>query len=218
MDLNEQLLSEALVPRLFRFYEQTESTNDVALTWLREDASTGSVVIADEQIRGRGRMGRTWQTPAGEALALSVILHPPKEALAQISMLGALAVYDLLKQLDAPQISIKWPNDVQLNGLKVCGILPEVMWDGERLSGVVLGMGLNVRVDFTNSPLAYRATSLETVLGKPFSRAQLCKMLLTKGDVSGTAEDVDQEGALLVRSTDGELHRVLAGDIVLGGS
>src|SRR5690606_4117303 len=131
-----------------RFYERADSTNDLALAWLREGAPIGAVVIADEQLKGRGRKGRVWHTPPGVALAVSVVLRPPVDALHQVGMVGALAIADVCQQHVPDDVAIKWPNDVQVGGRKVSGILPETAWEADRLLGVVLGMGLNVRVDF----------------------------------------------------------------------
>ena len=172
-----------------RFFEQVESTNDLALAWLREGAVSGSVVVADEQVRGRGRMGRTWYTPPGTALIVSVILHPQAEYMGRIIMLGALAISDLLDGLQGKttpgsrwDIGIKWPNDVQLNGLKVCGVLSEAVWDGDILRGVVLGMGINVRIDFIGTDLAESAISIEPTLGRSVERLTLLADLLAHID------------------------------------
>jgi BirA family biotin operon repressor/biotin-[acetyl-CoA-carboxylase] ligase len=182
MTLTLLTLQTTLSPRPVRFYEQADSTNDLALAWLREGAAPGSVVITNEQVKGRGRMGRSWYTPPGTALILSVILQPRKEQVAQVTMIGALAVSDLLAQLGAGVVGIKWPNDVQLHGRKVCGILPEVVWDGDQLVGVVLGMGVNVRIDFTGTDLEQTAISIEPVLGKRLNRTELLANLLRNLD------------------------------------
>ncbi len=180
MTLTEERLHTLLSPRPVRFFPQVSSTNDVALEWLREDAPSGAVVVADEQLHGRGRLKRIWHTPPDSALALSVILYPSISSLPQVSMLGALAVYDLLHDLGVQKAGIKWPNDVQINGLKVCGILPEAAWQGETLLGVALGIGVNVRVDFetVSAELADTATNVETVLDRRVDRSELLAMLL----------------------------------------
>ena len=246
MTLSHDGLRRALQDRPFRFLESVDSTQDVALAWLRDGAESGSVVIADEQRRGRGRQGRVWYTPPGVALALSVILRPTVKALPQITMLGALAIYDMLQQAGADAIAIKWPNDVRLLGRKVSGVLPEVSWQGDRLQGVALGIGVNVRADFTGTELAETAVSIEPALGKSVDRVELIATLLrrvdfwamrlstpelfetwksrletigqyvTVGGVSGMALSVDRDGALLVRNSDDQVHRVLAGDVALG--
>lgn len=243
---------QSALDRPVRFYEQVASTNDLALAWLRDGASAGAVVLADEQTLGRGRLGRAWLAPPGTALMLSVIVRPPSEAVGSMTMLGAVAICELLESLGAADVGIKWPNDVRLNGRKVCGILPEAAWDGQRLLGVVLGIGLNVRIDFANTPLADSAISLEPALDTRIDRLDLLVTLLSRIDLwtqtlqarhelfaawkrrltmlgqrvsvssvddsmqQGVAEDVDNTGALLLRTDDGRLHRLVAGDIALG--
>ncbi len=182
MTLTRETLENVLSARPVRFYERTDSTNDLALEWLRQGAASGATVIADEQLKGRGRKGRTWHTPPGVALAVSVVLHPPVEALHQVSMLGALAIAELCEQLSPDAVAIKWPNDVQIAGRKVSGVLPETAWDGDKLAGVALGMGVNVRVDFTGTELEDKAVSLETVTGTTLDRALLLHDLLLRVD------------------------------------
>lgn len=243
MPLNDADLHRTLGARPFKFYPQVESTQDIAFAWLRDGAPVGAVVVADEQISGRGRQGHGWHNPPGVAIALSVILKPPVNAIPQITMLGALAIVDVLQAHGASDVGVKWPNDVKLNGKKVCGILPESEWDGDRLRGVVLGMGINVRVDFADTPLADIAISIEPALNVDIDRAQLVADVLeritqrstmlgtstlfkawrsrlitlgqqvTIGEISGVAESVEEDGALIIRGADDTLHRVVAGDL-----
>lgn len=247
MDLSLERLQNVLKPRRFEFYSQIGSSNDRAVAWLSEGISGGSVVIADEQTQGRGRLGRVWYAPPGTALMISYVLHPSNEAIGYVGMMGALAVCELVESLGA-QAGIKWPNDVQIDGRKLCGVLPEAAWQGETLLGAVLGVGLNVRIDFRATPFAETAISLEDVVGgvdrvdlltRVLERLDLWSAKLTSdelfdswrsrlvmigrqvtvanasGMVSGIAEAVDRQGALLVRD-DGGLRRVIAGDIALG--
>src|SRR5688572_33262517 len=179
-DLSQENLSESL-KRDFRFYPTVDSSNDIAQAWLREGAKAGSVVLADEQLKGRGRRGRFWHTPAGVALAISAILKPSAEYATRSSMVGALAVYELCKLYIADNIGIKWPNDVQIRGKKVSGILPEAVWDGDKLLGVVLGIGVNVRVQFDDE-LAPIATNLEDEAGQSLNRVELICFLLERLD------------------------------------
>lgn len=236
-------LQTALGARPLRFYKAIGSTNDAAREWLRTGAATGSVVIADEQAQGRGRQGRTWQTPPGTALAISVILRPPDSSLPRLAMLGALAIAEMAEATGIAGVGIKWPNDVQIAGRKVSGVLAEAEWHGDELSGAVLGMGVNVRVDFRGTDLEERATSLEAALGQPLDRVTLVALLLARldawyacldsdalfdawkrrlvtlgqqvkvGDVTGLAESVDGDGVLWVRDDKGQGHRVVAGDV-----
>jgi BirA family biotin operon repressor/biotin-[acetyl-CoA-carboxylase] ligase len=182
MSLTADNVYKAFSPRPVRYYERVDSTNDLALKWLREGAPPGSVVVADEQVKGRGRLGRTWYTPPGTALILSVILRPVVEQLPQITMLGALAICDLLNHLGAQKVAVKWPNDVLLDGLKVSGILPEAVWTGSHIEGVVLGIGINVRIDFSGTELADGAISIESTLGRPVDRLSALAYLLSRLD------------------------------------
>lgn len=244
MTLSQEAL-QARLNRQFKYFDAVDSTNDIAKTWLLQGAPSGSAVIADEQLKGRGRKDRTWHTPAGVALAVSVILRISESHLNRVSLLGALAVYDLAVHVGCEQVGIKWPNDVQVNGKKVSGILPEAVWDGNKLIGVVLGMGVNVRFDFADTELEETAISLETVIRQALDRTLLLDFLLKRIDdwslnltsdklfstwksrlntlnqhvtvdtISGLAVNVDADGALLIQTDDGKIERVLAGDVLI---
>lgn len=242
MTLSKAILTSRL-KRPFKYYESIGSTNDLAKAWLEKGAPDRAAVIANEQKRGRGRKSRVWQTPPAGALAVSVVLRPPAHLIPQVNFLGALAVYDLAAGAGCSMIGIKWPNDVQVQGKKVAGILPEVVWEGSEALGVVLGIGLNVRVDFSGSELADYATSLESIVNRRLHRADLLQSLLRHVDRwyshinedilftswksrlnmlgkrieveerVGTAADVLPNGNLLLRDDFGALHTVEAGDV-----
>lgn len=178
MTLSEETLRARLGDRPFRFYPEIGSTNDAAREWLESGAPSGAVVIADTQTAGRGRFSRVWQTPPGSALAVSLILKPPQKHIPQVTMLGAVAVAEMLERIGAVDVAIKWPNDVLLNGRKVCGILSESDWKGSLLRGVILGIGLNISVDFTDSPLQDTAISIETALRRAYNRVDILDYLL----------------------------------------
>ena len=153
-----------------RYYEQTGSTNDVALAWASAGAPDLALVIADEQTAGRGRLGRKWVTPPGAALAFSLILRPrpvERDVIPLYSALGALAVVSALEEKYGSKPEIKWPNDVLVQGRKLCGILAEAVWLGSQAESVILGIGLNVRAEAVPAAdsLDFPATSLETVTG-----------------------------------------------------
>jgi BirA family biotin operon repressor/biotin-[acetyl-CoA-carboxylase] ligase len=174
----ETKLREVFSGRSVKVFDSIGSTQDVGLAWLRDGAEAGSLVIADRQVSGRGRLGRAWHNPSGVAIAMSVILNPLPENLSQISMLAALSVVDTLEAFAVKGVAIKWPNDIRISGKKVGGILPEAIWEGERLVGVVLGIGLNVTTDFEDSELATLATSIAHALGCPIDRADICRRLV----------------------------------------
>ena len=124
-----------------RYFESIGSTNDEALAWAAKGAPDLSLVIADEQTAGRGRLNRTWFTPKGTALAMSLILRPASGTpLSRTVGLAALSIADsLLKRGLTPRI--KWPNDVLLNGKKIAGILVETVWAGTEVESLVIGIG-----------------------------------------------------------------------------
>lgn len=181
MALSCAILEDRL-QRPFRYFESVGSTNDLAKAWLQDGGQEGAVIIADEQTLGRGRMGRVWHTPPGVALALSIILRPPTRAVSRLNMLGALAVYDLAEAVGCDRVGIKWPNDVQVNGKKVAGILPEAVWQGATVSGVILGIGINVRFQFDHTEYRESAISLESAIGQRLDRADLLQTLLRRLD------------------------------------
>ena len=160
----------------FRFFESIGSTNDEALAWASQDASDLSMVLADEQTNGRGRLGRKWFTPPQTALALSLILRPTPAEIkypARVAGLGALALTDAISKLGLhPQI--KWPNDILINGKKTAGILVESTWIGARANAFVLGLGINVlRASVPPADqVLFPATSIEAELGRPIDRIE----------------------------------------------
>ena len=177
----------------FRYFETTGSTNDIALEWASKGALDLSLVVADEQINGRGRSGRQWFTLSGAGLAFSLVLRPietERRQIARFSGLAALALVNVLKN-HAISAQIKWPNDVLIRRKKVAGILTETVWLGTEIESLVLGMGVNVLPGSLppGEILNYPATSLETELldnpgssagGAGLSRFQLLKDLLSE--------------------------------------
>lgn len=180
MTLSQERLEAALKPRPVHFYEQLDSTNDVALAWIRAGKPHGALFVADEQISGRGRLGRSWYAPPGTALMFSLTLPPQPDLSAHATMLGAVVVGELLERLGISGVGIKWPNDVQIDGHKVCGVLPEAVWAGDRLVGLALGVGLNVRINFSGTALADKAISIENVSETPVDRLDLLVYLLER--------------------------------------
>jgi BirA family biotin operon repressor/biotin-[acetyl-CoA-carboxylase] ligase len=168
------------------FFASVGSTNDVVAEWARGGARGLCIAAADEQTRGRGRGGRRWFTPAGSALAFSLLLDLAAgfdpATLGRVSGLGALAVCEALEDLYRLNPQIKWPNDVLLAGKKVCGVLPEAHWSGERLQALILGIGINVASNSAppQETLNFPATCIENVLGKEVSAADLLRAVLQR--------------------------------------
>lgn len=165
-----------------RYHDVVGSTNDEALAWTEKGASDLSLIVADEQTKGRGRMDRKWLTPPGSALAMSLILLPTdieRANPARMTGLLALSLTETLLKLGLrPQI--KWPNDVLLGGRKVAGILVESTWTGDELNAIVLGMGVNVLSASVppSEQILFPATSVEDELGQSLDRIELLKSIL----------------------------------------
>lgn len=242
MTLSKAILENRL-NRPFQYYESIGSTNDVAKAWLAAGAPDRAAVIANEQTSGRGRRGRAWQTPPDAALAVSVIFPVHTRIVQRVNFLGTLAVCDLAAEAGCSTVGIKWPNDVQVHGKKVAGILPEIVWKGPEALGAVLGLGINVRVDFSRTELADYATSLESAVNRRLERADLLVSLLeyvdrwyarihgedlfrswknrlnmlgkrVETDVGvGIAADVLPDGSLLLIDDLGQLQTIAAGDV-----
>jgi len=181
----ENLLSGLPLGAL-RYFNAVGSTNDLAARWAQAGAPDLSLVVADEQTAGRGRMQRRWFTPPGAALAFSMVLRQPEVGFAaqlpRLTALGALAVCDTLNAALPPMLpaQIKWPNDVLATRRKLAGVLAEAHWHGEQLAAVILGIGINVAPDSVPPAemLDFPATCLEAVLEKPVDRWELLRAVL----------------------------------------
>jgi BirA family biotin operon repressor/biotin-[acetyl-CoA-carboxylase] ligase len=148
--------------------ESCESTQALVDTTLGE----GAIVVADHQTAGRGRLGRSWEAPAGTAILCSVLLKPPSERHApELSLVAGVAVADTLERATGLSVQIKWPNDVMLRRRKVAGCLAE-----GREGAVVLGIGVNVNQ--TSDELPENAGSLRTLTGREWDREGLLASLL----------------------------------------
>lgn len=167
-----------------RYFTHLDSTNDEAARWVIEGAPDLALVVADEQTSGRGRDGRTWYTPAGSSLALSLVFYPTETVThiqSRLTALGALAVHDALRRQYHLPAMIKWPNDVLINRQKVAGVLAEAHWSGETLKALILGIGINVaphsveEAERMGGSLNIPATCVETAAGKPVDRLELLK-------------------------------------------
>jgi BirA family biotin operon repressor/biotin-[acetyl-CoA-carboxylase] ligase len=186
-DLDPQRLAAALgtyrLGRQYRLLAECASTNDEAAAAARADAGEGLVVVADAQSGGRGRQGRSWHSPPGQNLYLSILLRPtmPPWMVPPLTLLvGGVAAEVLAAAGTAPRL--KWPNDVLLptpaGPRKVAGILTEMASERDRVRHVVVGVGLNVNTTDFPAELADRATSLLLATGRPFDRGTLLADLL----------------------------------------
>lgn len=168
------------------FFESAGSTNDIALGLAGQGAPAGTLVLANEQTAGRGRLDRSWSTPRGVALALSLILRPggmSSAGLMALNALGALAVAEAVEEL-ALNATIKWPNDVLIGQRKAAGVLVEAAWRGDEMEYAVLGIGVNVKQGSAPPDRAVRwpATSLEAAAGRSVGRVNLLARVLRSLD------------------------------------
>jgi BirA family transcriptional regulator, biotin operon repressor / biotin---[acetyl-CoA-carboxylase] ligase len=189
-DLAQQDFPAALAARLqtrflgkpLHYFAALDSTNTYALQLARQDTAEGTIVIADSQQKGKGRLGRTWVSPPHVNIYLSVILRPAVSIAAapQINLLAGVAVADTIAQDCGLTPTIKWPNDVLVDGKKVCGILAEMQTTAEALRAVVLGIGVNLNAPLEAFPpeLRDKASSLLLAGGQAIERAAFTASLL----------------------------------------
>lgn len=165
------------------WYDAVRSTNDVADRAASAGAAHGTVVAADCQQGGRGRMGREWFSPPGSGLYVSVVLRPaevfaaaassPVSQASWITMTAGVALVEAIRNATGLTSDVKWPNDLLVGGRKLCGILAEASTSGTDVRHVVLGYGINVLAAGYPPDLAERATSIEAEVGRAVDRADV---------------------------------------------
>ena len=183
----EKGLTTAFMGRRVVYYRSVGSTNDVARELAVQGAPEGTLVIADEQTAGKGRLGRRWLAPPGTGLLMSLLFRPrflaPYQA-QRLTMICSLAVVEAIEAVTGLAAAIKWPNDIMVQGRKAGGILTELGTTGEGLEYAVVGLGLNVNLDLgameAMQELAATATSLSRELGREVSRLALLWGILAR--------------------------------------
>lgn len=165
------------IGQAIRYVDSTVSTQHMAHEWAQEGARHGSLVIADEQTGGKGRLGRMWYSPPGSGIWMSFILKPhlPLTHTPHLTLIFSVAVARALRKETAADVTIKWPNDIFVEGRKVCGILTEVRAEADRIHYAVAGVGINVHFHSEDLPQTIRtsAISLSEIVEKPLHRAQI---------------------------------------------
>ena len=249
-------LTTKTLGRAINHYEHTiTSSNTLVKQMAVQGAPSGSLCLCECQTAGKGRLGRTWSAPAGQAILMSVLLRPklpPKNA-PLITLATAMAMAHAVREVTGIDAQIKWPNDLVFSGKKLCGILLEISADLDQIEYVVVGTGLNVLRGAYPPELSDRAAALEEFANPPVRRGIVVHYLKalednmtlleehgfpgiqeayrrhcctlgsrvhvigTEIDFIGTAEDIDETGALLVRDESGVLQRVLSGDVSVRG-
>jgi BirA family biotin operon repressor/biotin-[acetyl-CoA-carboxylase] ligase len=181
MKLNQEKLKRSLAGKFIghqlHYYEEIGSTNDEAFLLGLSGAPEGTALIANKQSAGKGRMKRVWHSPAGSNIYTSIILRPKIESAKapQISILAGVAVADVLESYCPDRIKLKWPNDVLIDGKKVCGILSQIKTAASEVDFIVLGIGINVNISYSQFPkeICNLATSLAIETGREISRQEL---------------------------------------------
>lgn len=171
----ESYIDTEWVGRNLVFHRETGSTNLDAKMLADEGAVTGTLVVADMQTAGRGRRGRDWVSPAGKDIYMSLLLRPlcrPEKASA-LTLVMALAVLEAIEEIVPGCIGIKWPNDIVMNGKKICGILTEMSAELDGIHYVVIGVGINVNQTEFDEELRERATSLMIETKSTVNRSSL---------------------------------------------
>lgn len=173
--LNTRFIGQHII-----YYQSLPSTMDVAREKGWGGAAEGTLVIAENQTAGRGRLHRSWVSPGG-GITLSLILRPTITQLPQMIMIASLGVVNAIGKVTGVQADIKWPNDVLIKGKKVCGILIENQLRGGTVEFSVIGIGLNVNMDVSvYAEIADIATSLSVELGREVSRIEVLQALLAE--------------------------------------
>jgi BirA family transcriptional regulator, biotin operon repressor / biotin---[acetyl-CoA-carboxylase] ligase len=177
----EQSLRTGFIGRELVYHDTIDSTNAQAFKLALAGCTEGTAVIAEAQSAGRGRLRRRWHSPHEKNIYLSVVLRPPlhPSQVFPITFISSLAVCDTLEELGLKP-ALKWPNDVLVNGKKICGTLIELSTEADLIRFVVIGIGLNVNMDKTDmsDDILGTATSLLIEMRNHFARARICGILL----------------------------------------
>lgn len=252
------LLKTQSLGKVIHYQEEMGSTNTELIELGEKGASEGTVVIADKQTEGKGRLERTWLSPAGSNLYISILFRP--EIVASDStlftFLASIALKETIERTGVLETKIKWPNDIHIDGKKVAGVLTEMRSKREMVDFIVLGIGVNINMsrDSINREMgkvARIATSIKENLGKDIDRGKFTADLLlelekwyqifsNKGkapilrewtekwedlnkrvrisiegeqEFEGTALGLDDKGYLLVKTDNGEITKIIAGDV-----
>lgn len=180
--LNVYLQTKRYGRQLHHFHEVT-TTQLLAHEQVRKNAPDGTIVIAEHQTAGKGRMLREWSSASGKGIWTTLLIRPeiPPHLAPQFTLVAAVAVVNAIKAL-YPELDprIKWPNDILLNGKKITGILTEMVAEADRVEAILIGIGINVNQQMADFPeeLQSIATSLSIALGKSVNRAELLAMVL----------------------------------------
>ncbi|UCD64734.1 MAG: biotin--[acetyl-CoA-carboxylase] ligase [Candidatus Zixiibacteriota bacterium] len=177
-------LKTRFIGRAIHCYQSVKSTNDIAIALAEKGQKEGTIVTAEEQTRGKGRLGRSWHSPARAGIYISIILRPrfEPELAPGLAIMTSLALADTLNSFCPGSVRIKWPNDIQIGGRKVAGILTELSAEKSGIDYVVIGTGINVNHRPGDFPEDLRAiaTSVRAAVRKKVRRIELLQDFLRR--------------------------------------
>lgn len=178
----EQLLAGHRFGHTVHYYNDVPSTQLVARELAEQGAVEGTVVLAEQQLSGKGRMGRNWHSPYGKGVWMSIVLRPltPIQLAPQLTLLTAVALTRAIRNVTTLNVGIKWPNDILYRGKKMCGILLESAAEEQRLKYVIAGIGISVNLSEQDydEQLLNKATSLRIECGEPQQRENLVQAFM----------------------------------------
>lgn len=179
----QTFLQTATYGRTIDYYESCGSTQNLAHDAAQADAPDGTLVVSEEQTAGKGRMSRPWNSAAHKGIWMSLIIRPslmPQQA-PQMTLVAAVAIVRAIEKIAGVEATIKWPNDIMINGRKMTGILTELQAEPDRVKAIILGIGMNVNQDQDDFPseLQEIATSLKIACGMQIDRAKLIAEILS---------------------------------------
>ena len=253
-EIKKNLKSKIFGKKIYS-YRKVGSTNVLGFRLAEIGAEEGTLLVADEQTKGKGRMGRSWYSPPRLGLWMSLILRPdiPPFKAPGLSICAGLALAQTIKEMTGIEAKIKWPNDCLIDGKKVGGILLELSAELDRINFVIVGIGVNVNHSAKDFPknLSQTATSIKIKLGKDISRLALLTSFLEKFEriyldfkknglspqremiksyssllgkkvtvkfgkekIEGMAENIDENGSLVIKTQKGE-KVVTAGEVTV---
>lgn len=175
----ERLNNTKWIGRKTFFYDRIDSTNLEAKRLAEEGCENGTLIIADYQEAGRGRRGRRWEAPAGTTILMSLLLKPEIDLnhASMITLVSALAVSKAIAKQTGQPAWIKWPNDIVMNGKKVCGILTEMSVKSGGIAYIIVGIGINVNTEQFPEEIRNIATSIRMETDRQINREELIEVV-----------------------------------------
>lgn len=181
LDRLQSLLRTEYLGRSVCYHESTGSTMDVARGEAEAGAAEGAIALTEEQTAGRGRLGRSWVSPRGVNVYVTLLLRPALDQMRHLAVIAPLAVCQAIEETTALLPRIKWPNDVLIEGKKVCGILAESELANDEVLFALLGIGINVNLDVAaHAEIREIATSLRSELGRAVAREEVLAATLNQ--------------------------------------